>query len=152
MRDRTETIFEGLKNGLDAEQIDNSLRRESMSFGERTEKNFVKCLRIHFDWLLKSIVKGTKQDDHDGIDFWLSFNKNYEFPWLNNLRLPAQVKSSPEEVDKYRNESSYIELGKKVIVINANPRLSGTAFKKQVRLELKRIHRLLTNDEEIIHS
>lgn len=94
MRDRTETIFAGLKAGLNAEQIDNSLHQESISFGERTEKNFIKNLRIHFDWLLESIVKGTYQDDQNGADFWLGFKKTQEFSWLNNLRLPVQVKSS----------------------------------------------------------
>lgn len=152
MRDRTELIFKGLEGGLNAEQIANNLHQETIAFGERTENNFVKNLHIHFDWLLKSIVKGTKQDDHDGVDFWLGFKKTQEFPWLNNLRLPAQVKSSFDEINKFRNETSYTELSKKVIVINANPRLSGTVFKKQMRSELRRIHKLLTRDEEIIHS
>jgi hypothetical protein len=149
---RIEVIQEGLAQGLRTDQIDKRLHEEEIKLGKETEKNFVMNLQSHFDWLVKSVEKGSEQDDHDGVDFWLAFKNNRAFPRLRGMRLPAQVKSSPERVNEFKNSSKYKDLGKKVLVIDAHKKISRKDFKDQIFKELRRIDGLLTKTPEKVHS
>jgi hypothetical protein len=71
MNNRTETIFEGLEQGLERDQIDKNLYEKRREYGNETEENFVRLMHLNFSRTLRYIKKGTEQDDHDGIDLFL---------------------------------------------------------------------------------
>jgi len=152
MENREEVIFKGLEQGLERDQIDKNLYEERHKYGNAVEKNFVRLMHLNFGRMLRYTKDGTEQDDHDGIDLWVYFKKTRSFPWLKGKCFPAQIKSSKEQVDEFRNNPLYKDRGKKILVIDAHKGIDEGKFNKQVLSELRRIGRLLTNEEQIIHS
>jgi len=149
---RLDIIFDGLSKRLSVDQIESKLNEESHRYGKKSEINFQRCALTSFTSILQSIEPGSEQNDHEGIDFWLNFKANKVFPWLEGMRIPAQVKSSPEGVKNYRNCSKYTNLDKKVLVIDAHIGISNKKFKTQFFSELRRIRKILTNTREEVHS
>lgn len=132
---RIDAILEALKEGIKdseelirrANKVEKQITDRRGTQTERRFKGYAKNIVI-----INSIRPSNNDEEELGIDFWIAvqgFKKE----------LPVQVKSSETGIENFRNSTKYIDLGKRIVVLNTGPRISIRRFETNLYHEIYRI-------------